>query len=394
MRDLFTRLAAEGKDMRPLPWCSTQTTCHGVSDNIRPFLGIMGLIPYACIKESALKAKVPRLRQERLEVANRSGQPTHARERTRSTIPNNARLFRSFVGHIHQQVEMIGHHQAERHEPLARHMVVPHRFQDPRRIFHKTRHAARPGTDCHEEERPRRAIGRVMIEAFTNRQIVHVFQCSTNEIPAQRPPPRQQRNDNARTIPVDDTSARAAGTSAPTNTTHTVGPHTQLDRTHGRTAHGRAARMVGADVLGRPPPQGRHRWTIQPRGPPGTSAPTNTTHPWCAEPHTSCDTHGPCMVGADVLGRPPPQGRCRWTIQPRGPPGRRPLPTTRMVEPHTIGPHIRSAPTNHAHGRTAHGPGRASSPVSYLPFPPLPGSSPVTSRIQAVSAQQGCSRSL
>ena len=197
MRDLFARLTAEGKDMRPLPWRNTQTTCHGVSDNVRPFLGIMGLIPYTCIKEPALKTKVPRLRQKRLEVANRFGQPTHAREWMGSTIPNNARLFRSFVGYIHQHVEMIGHDQAERHEPLARHMVMPYGLQDHRRIFHKIRHAARPGTDRHEEERPRRAIGRVMIEAFTNRQVVHVFQCSTNEIPAQCPPSPSQRRDDA-----------------------------------------------------------------------------------------------------------------------------------------------------------------------------------------------------
>ncbi len=198
MRDLFARLATEGKDMRPLPWRSTQTTCHGVPDNIRPFLDIMGLIPYARIKEPALKTKVPRLRQKRLEVANRSGQPTHAREWTGSTIPDNARLFRSFVGHMHQHVEMIRHDQAERHEPLTRHMVMPHGLQDHRRVFHKIRHAARPGADCHEEERSRRAIRRAVIEAFTNRQVVHAFQCSTNEIPAQRrttpaqrPPPQQ-----------------------------------------------------------------------------------------------------------------------------------------------------------------------------------------------------------
>ena len=37
--------------------------------------------------------------------------------------------------------------------------------------------------------------------------------------------------------------------------------------------------MVGADVLGRPPPaQGRCRRTMRPRGPPRTSAPTNAAH--------------------------------------------------------------------------------------------------------------------
>ena len=88
---------------------------------------------------------------------------------------------------MHQHVEMIGHNQTERHKPFTRHMVVPHGFQNHRRIFNKIRHATRPGTDCHEEERPRKAIRRVVIEAFTDRQIVHVFQCSTNEMPVQRP---------------------------------------------------------------------------------------------------------------------------------------------------------------------------------------------------------------
>ena len=64
MRDLFARLTTESNDMRPFPRRSTQTTCHGVSDNIRPFLGIMGLVSYACIKETTLKAKMPRLRQK------------------------------------------------------------------------------------------------------------------------------------------------------------------------------------------------------------------------------------------------------------------------------------------------------------------------------------------
>ena len=64
MRDLFARLTTESNDMRPFPRRSTQATCHGVSDNIRPFLGIMGLVSYACIKETTLKAKMPRLRQK------------------------------------------------------------------------------------------------------------------------------------------------------------------------------------------------------------------------------------------------------------------------------------------------------------------------------------------
>ena len=255
MWDLFARLTAEGKDMRPLPWRSTQTTCHGVSDNVRPFLGIMGLIPYACIKEPALKTKTPRLRQERLEVANRSGQPTHAHERTRSAIPNNARLFRSFAGYIHQHVEMIGHHQAERHEPLARHMVMPYGFQDHRRIFHKIRHAARPGTDCHEEERPRRAIGRTVIEAFTDRQVVHAFQCSTNAIPAQRQPP-QQHGDDA----VGRHNRTGRRGRRPLPTTHMVGPRTWSGHTRsGRmwSGHARSSRVHGRG--GRPRPPAPHR---------------------------------------------------------------------------------------------------------------------------------------
>ena len=64
MRDLFARLTTESNDMRPFPRRSTQATCHRVSDNIRPFLGIMGLVSYACIKETTLKAKMPRLRQK------------------------------------------------------------------------------------------------------------------------------------------------------------------------------------------------------------------------------------------------------------------------------------------------------------------------------------------
>ena len=64
MRDLFARLTTESNGMRPFPRCSTQATCHRVSDNIRPFLGIMGLVSYACIKETTLKAKMPRLRQK------------------------------------------------------------------------------------------------------------------------------------------------------------------------------------------------------------------------------------------------------------------------------------------------------------------------------------------
>ena len=64
MRDLFARLTTESNDMRPFPRRSTQATCHGVPDNIRPFLGIMGFVSYACIKETTLKAKMPRLRQK------------------------------------------------------------------------------------------------------------------------------------------------------------------------------------------------------------------------------------------------------------------------------------------------------------------------------------------
>ena len=64
MRDLFARLTTESNDMRPFPRRSTQATCHGVPDNIRPFLGIMGLVSYACIKETTLKAKMSRLRQK------------------------------------------------------------------------------------------------------------------------------------------------------------------------------------------------------------------------------------------------------------------------------------------------------------------------------------------
>ena len=64
MRDLFARLTTESNDMRPFPRRSTQATCHGVPDNIRPFLGIMDLVSYACIKETTLKAKMPRLRQK------------------------------------------------------------------------------------------------------------------------------------------------------------------------------------------------------------------------------------------------------------------------------------------------------------------------------------------
>ena len=111
---------------------------------------------------------------------------------------------------MHQHVEMIGHNQTERHKPFTRHMVVPHGFQNHRRIFNKIRHATRPGTDRHEEERPRKAIRRVVIEAFTDRQIVHVFQCSTNEMPVQRPHHRNARTDERRWTPVDDASARVA----------------------------------------------------------------------------------------------------------------------------------------------------------------------------------------
>ena len=138
---------------------------------------------------------------------------------------------------------MIGHNQTERHKPFTRHMVVPHGFQNHRRIFNKIRHATRPGTDCHEKERPRKAIRRVVIEAFTDRQIVHVFQCSTNEMPVQRP------------------------------------HHHRNARTDGR------------------------RWTMRPRGPPGTSAPTNAAQPWCAGPH-SRDARGR-IHGRGGRPRPP-----------------------------------------------------------------------------------------
>ena len=128
---------------------------------------------------------------------------------------------------------MIGHNQTERHKPFTRHMVVPHGFQNHRRIFNKIRHATRPGTDRHEEERPRKAIRRVVIEAFTDRQIVHVFQCSTNEMPVQRPHHRNARTDGRRwTIRPPG----PPGTSAPTNATRTAGPHSRdaQGRIHGR----------------------------------------------------------------------------------------------------------------------------------------------------------------
>ena len=329
--------------MRPLPWRSTQTTCHGVSDNVRPFLGIMGLIPYACIKEPTLKTKMPRLRQERLEVANRSGQPTHAHERTRSAIPNNARLFRSFAGYIHQHVEMIGHHQTERHEPLTRHMVMPHGLQDHRRVFHKIRHATRPGTDCHEEERPRRAIGRAVIEAFTDRQVVHAFQCSTNAIPAQRAqrPPPPQRGDDA----VGRHRGRYVRTGRrgrrPLPTTHMVGSRTWSGHVRSGRTHGRGGRP-------RPP------------APPTGTIPVDDTTARAAEdvgpyqPRTWSDrtwsdrTHmvGPHVVGPRTWsgrvhgrgGRPRPPVPRRDDTGGRhnrtGRRGRRPLPTMRMVGPH------------------------------------------------------------
>ena len=153
-------------------------------------------------------------------------------------------------------------------------MVVPHGFQNHRRIFNKIRHATRPGTDCHEEERPRKAIRRVVIEAFTDRQIVHVFQCSTNEMPVQR-------------------------------------PHHRNARTDGR------------------------RWTMRPRGPPGTSAPTNAAQPWCAGPRAPCGAQGR-IHGRGGRPRPPAPrthkddagGRCVHA----GRRGRRPLPT-----PHSLG---------------------------------------------------------
>ena len=168
-------------------------------------------------------------------------------------------------------------------------MVVPHGFQNHRRIFNKIRHATRPGTDCHEEERPRKAIRRVVIEAFTDRQIVHVFQCSTNEMPVQRP------------------------------------HHHRNARTDGR------------------------RWTMRPRGPPGTSAPTNAAQPWCAGPR-SRGTQGR-IHGRGGRPRPPApphaQGRCRWTIRPRGPP-RTSAPTNAA---RTAGPRISCGAQGRMYGR-------------------------------------------
>ena len=81
----------------------------------------------------------------------------------------------------------------------------------------------------------------------------------------------------------------------------------------GRTAVTRGAvYMVGADVLGRPPPaQGRRRWTMRPRGPPRTSAPTNAAQPWRAGPRAPCGAQGRIHGRG---GRPrPPAPRTRTT---------------------------------------------------------------------------------
>ena len=107
--------------------------------------------------------------------------------------------------------------------------------------------------------------------------------------------------------------------------------------------------MVGADVLGRPPhAQGRRRWTMRPRGPPRTSAPTNTAR-----------TAGPRIISCGAQGRihgrggrprpPAPRthrddagGRCVRA----GRRGRRPLPT-----PHSRGVQNR---THHVARRTVY----------------------------------------
>ena len=173
-------------------------------------------------------------------------------------------------------------------------------------------------------------------------------------------------------------------TSAPTNAARTVGPRIMW-RAGPHTYHvtRRAVYMVGADVLGRPPhAQGRRRWTMRPRGPPRTSAPTNTARtagpriiscgaqgrihgrggrPRPPAPRThKDDAGGRCvragrrgrrplltphsrgvqnrahhvarrtvyMVGADVLGRPPPhRDDAGGRYVHAGRRGRRPLPT-------------------------------------------------------------------
>ena len=139
-------------------------------------------------------------------------------------------------------------------------------------------------------------------------------------------------------------------TSAPTNAARTVGPRIMW-RAGPHTYHvtRRAVYMVGADVLGRPPhAQGRRRWTMRPRGPPRTSAPTNTAR-----------TAGPRIISCGAQGRihgrggrprpPAPRthrddagGRCVRA----GRRGRRPLPT-----PHSRGVQNR---THHVARRTVY----------------------------------------
>ncbi len=105
-----------------------------------------------------------------------------------------------------------------------------------------------------------------------------------------RPPPARTG-----TTPEDDASARAAEDVGPyqRRTPHDTQRRALTARAEPHTSCGAQGRihMVGADVPGRPPPaQGRRRWTMRPRGPPRTSAPTNAAQPWRAEPHTSCGT--------------------------------------------------------------------------------------------------------
>ena len=77
-----------------------------------------------------------------------------------------------------------------------------------------------------------------------------------------------------------------------------------------RASCGAQGRIHGRGGRPRPPApphaQGRCRWTMRPRGPPRTSAPTNAAQPWRAEPRTHHVARRTVyMVGADVLGRPP-----------------------------------------------------------------------------------------
>ena len=82
-------------------------------------------------------------------------------------------------------------------------------------------------------------------------------------------------------------------------------PHSRGVQDHTHHVARRAVYMVGADVPGRPPPaQGRRRRTMRPRGPPRTSAPTNTAQPWCAGPHASCGAQGR-IHGRGGRPRPP-----------------------------------------------------------------------------------------